>query len=70
MWPVIALDSKEKYTITLGLAQFSAENASQWELIMTGASVATIPIIIIFLIFQKKIIEGVQLTGVKRLSFL
>ncbi len=32
---------------------------------MTGASVATIPIIIIFLIFQKKIIEGVQLTGVK-----
>lgn len=65
MWPVIALDSKEKYTITLGLAQFSAENASQWELIMTGASVATIPIIIIFLIFQKKIIEGVQLTGVK-----
>ena len=65
LWPVIALDSKEKYTITLGLAQFSAENASQWELIMTGASVATIPIIIIFLIFQKKIIEGVQLTGVK-----
>ena len=60
LWPVIALDSKEKYTITLGLAQFSAENASQWELIMTGAS-----IIIIFLIFQKKIIEGVQLTGVK-----
>ncbi len=59
------IGQQRKYTITLGLAQFSAENASQWELIMTGASVATIPIIIIFLIFQKKIIEGVQLTGVK-----
>lgn len=65
LWPVIVLDSKEKYTIPLGLAQFSAENASQWELIMTGAAIATIPIIIIFLIFQKKIIEGIQLTGVK-----
>ena len=65
LWPVIALDSKEKYTIPLALAQFSAENASQWELIMTGATVATVPIIIIFLIFQKQIIEGVQLTGVK-----
>lgn len=65
LWPVIALDSKSKYTITLGLAQFSAENASKWDLIMTGASVATIPIIIIFLIFQRQIIEGIQLTGVK-----
>ena len=65
LWPVIALDSKEKYTITLGLAQFSAENASQWELLMTGASVATIPIIIIFLIFQKKIIGGISMGAVK-----
>ena len=65
LWPVIALDTSEKYTIAVGLAQFSAENSSQWELIMTGAAVATIPIIIIFLIFQKQIIEGVQLTGVK-----
>lgn len=48
-----------------GSGTIFAENASQWELIMTGASVASIPIIIIFLIFQKKIIEGVQLTGVK-----
>ncbi len=56
---------RKVYHYARWLAQFSAENASQWELIMTGASVATIPIIIIFLIFQKKIIEGVQLTGVK-----
>ncbi len=65
LWPVIALDTKAKYTITLGLAQFSAENAARWDLIMTGASVATIPIIVIFLIFQRQIIEGIQLTGVK-----
>ena len=32
---------------------------------MTGSAIATVPVLIIFLIFQKQIIEGIQLTGVK-----
>ncbi len=65
LWPVIVLSDENLYTITVGVAQFSSEVANQWDLIMTGASIATIPVLIIFLIFQKQIIEGVQLTGVK-----
>jgi len=65
LWPVIVLNDKSMYTITVGVAQFSSEMANQWDLIMTGASIATLPVLVIFMIFQKQIIEGIQLTGVK-----
>ena len=65
LWPVIALNNKNLYTITVGISEFSSEMNSQWELIMTGSAIATVPVLIIFLIFQKQIIEGIQLTGVK-----
>jgi len=44
---------------------FSGEMLNEWDLIMTGATIATIPILIVFIIFQRQIIEGIQLTGVK-----
>ena len=65
LWPVIAVDSTEFYTVPVGLSLFSSEASSRWDLIMAGASISTIPILIIFLFFQKQIIEGVHLAGLK-----
>ncbi len=65
LWPVIAIDDPNMYTLPVGLALFSSEVLNEWDLIMTGASIATIPVIIVFLIFQKRIIEGIQLAGLK-----
>lgn len=65
LWPVIVVDQPELYTLPVGLAQFSGESYNQWDLVMTGASIATIPVLIIFFIFQRQIIEGIHLTGIK-----
>jgi multiple sugar transport system permease protein len=65
LWPVIVVDKPEIYTLPVGLAQFSGELINQWDLIMTGASIATIPVLIVFFIFQKQIIEGIHMTGIK-----
>lgn len=65
LWPVVALDDPTKYTLPVGIALFSGEMLNEWDLIMTGATIATIPILIVFIIFQRQIIEGIQLTGVK-----
>lgn len=65
LWPVIAVDSPEIYTLPVGLSLFSGEVYNQWDLIMSGATIATIPVLIVFFIFQKQIIEGIHLTGVK-----
>lgn len=65
LWPVIAVDKKEFYTLPVGLALFSGESYNQWDLVMAGASLATIPVLIVFFIFQRQIIDGIHLTGIK-----
>ncbi len=65
LWPVIITEKMDMRTVPVGLAFFSGEAGSAWELIMAGASMATIPVLIVFLIFQRQIIKGIALTGLK-----
>jgi len=65
LWPLIIASSREFYTLPVGLNFFQGEASSDWELIMTGASLSTIPLMLIFLIFQRQIIKGIALTGLK-----
>ncbi|SMD15294.1 carbohydrate ABC transporter permease [Rhizobium sp. RU36D] len=64
-WPLIVTTSKELYTLPVGLSSFAVEQSIQWEMIMTGAAIATLPTLVIFLIFQRYIVRGVMLAGVK-----
>ena len=65
LWPLIVSSSAELFTVPVGLASFSGEYQSDWEMIMTGAAVATLPTLLVFLILQKYIIRGVILGGLK-----
>lgn len=65
LWPLIVTGSAEFYTIPVGLASFSGEFQSDWEMIMTGAAVATLPTLLVFLFLQRYIIRGVILGGIK-----
>lgn len=63
--PLIYLNTEEKFTVSLGIQQFQGMYHSQWNLMMAAASVAVIPVVIIFLIGQRYFIEGIALTGIK-----
>ena len=65
LWPVIITEKMDMRTLPVGLAFFSGEAGSAWELIMAGASMATVPVILVFAIFQRQIIRGIALTGLK-----
>ena len=65
IWPLIVTNSQELYTLPVGLTTFSVEQSVQWELIMTGAALATIPTLIVFLVFQRYIIRGLAMAGLK-----
>ncbi len=65
IWPLIVTTSKELYTVPIGLSSFAVEQSIQWEKIMTGASIATLPTLIIFLFLQRYIVRGVMLAGLK-----
>ena len=64
-WPLIVTTDRNLYTLPVGLSSFAVEQSIQWEMIMTGAAIATIPTLLIFLFFQRYIVRGVMLAGVK-----
>ena len=65
LWPLIAINESQKYTITVGIANFQGTHGTQYSLIMAGAVIASIPELIFFLIFRRKIIDGIAMTGIK-----
>ena len=62
---LIMLSSTKNLTISLGIAKMQAENSTDFGLIMAGAAFAAIPIIIVFLIFQKYFTKGITMGAVK-----
>jgi multiple sugar transport system permease protein len=65
LWPLIIAKSPSMRTIPVGVALFSGEAGTQWNLIMAASALAILPVLLVFFVFQKQIIEGVVLTGVK-----
>jgi multiple sugar transport system permease protein len=65
LWPLIIISSEDKYTAPVGLALFVVQNRTSWNLLFAGSVIATLPMIIVFMIFQRRFIQGIALTGVK-----
>lgn len=68
MWPLLVTDSVEKKTLPIGLAYFQEVyqyTQPEWNLLMAGSILVTIPIIIIFIFNQKFFVESIKLSGVK-----
>lgn len=63
--PLVFLSSEKLYTIQLGMTKFMTEYASYYSLIMVAAVSSIIPLIIVFLIGQRYILEGMTLGAVK-----
>jgi len=65
LWPVIALNKPQNYTLTVGVANMQGEFMTDWGIIFSGAALAAIPMIIFFLVFQKYFLEGVRMGALK-----
>ncbi|MBS5063205.1 MAG: carbohydrate ABC transporter permease [Hungatella hathewayi] len=63
--PLIFIRSKELYTIPLGLQVYKDDFSAQYELMMAGSTIAIVPILTVFLIFQKHFIAGLANGSVK-----
>lgn len=63
--PLIYLSEKEKSTLALGLSMFVGQQTNEWALLMASSLLMLIPMIAIFFFFQKYIIQGFTMTGIK-----
>jgi multiple sugar transport system permease protein len=65
IWPVYVLFSPEKFTLPPGLAILQGAYSINYPVIMAGAALASIPVLILFVVSQRYIIEGVSRSGLK-----
>lgn len=63
--PLLMLNDMEKMTLPLGLVIFDSQRTSDLSATMAAASMIMIPMIVIFLIFQKQFIKGMTMSGIK-----
>jgi alpha-1,4-digalacturonate transport system permease protein len=65
IWPLIVISDPTKYTIQLALSNFIGEYNVDWGSLLAMSVVTMIPILIVFLIFQKQFIQGMATSGMK-----
>ena len=65
-WPLVVISSDEMWTLPLALRLFTGSagmSATDWWLVMAGATIAVTPMLIIFVLAQKYFVRGIVLTG-------
>lgn len=65
IWPLIVINSKEMFTVDLGLAAFHRKYYVEHGPIAAGALISILPMLLIFIILRRKFMEGIALTGIK-----
>jgi multiple sugar transport system permease protein len=69
-WPMVVLTQDEKFTLPIGLNFFlhyyQSVTGSVWGMILAGTVISVIPVLIIYIIFQRYFIEGFNLSGIKQ----
>ena len=64
-WPLIITTTQEMYTTEIGLTLFQSQFFIEYGLVAAGATVTALPLLLVFFIFQRRIITAVTLTGLK-----
>jgi ABC-type glycerol-3-phosphate transport system permease component len=64
-WPAILLQDPNQYTIPIGIAHFRFAYTTLWPPLMAASVLAIVPILLLFVVFQRYFVAGVASAGVK-----
>ena len=64
-WPLIMISSEKYYTVQLGLSMLNGALYVNWNDIMAASLISILPVLVVFLIFQKQFVEGMAASGIK-----
>ncbi|MBM7570123.1 carbohydrate ABC transporter permease [Aquibacillus albus] len=65
LWPLIVLRSNESMTLPIGLASLISPYGNNYGMLLTGSTLTVVPILIVFLFFQRYFVAGITMGGVK-----
>lgn len=65
LWALIVVNTTEKQVLSVGIALFQGEHFTNTAIMLAAANMATFPILVLFLFFQRQLVEGISLSGLK-----
>lgn len=65
LWPLLVLNSAKTYTLTVGLATLQDKQTLDYGLLMAGAVVASLPMFVMFMFFQRMFVRGIRIGAIK-----
>ena len=65
LWPFLMLQTMDKYTLPVGLSLFNGQYFSNHGGIFAAATIAVVPVLVVYLLFQRQFVEGIALSGIK-----
>lgn len=63
LWPLVVTNSNNTRTIPVGLASFQGQFNTDWHLLMAGSVIALLPVLLVYVLAQKRFVEGITLSG-------
>jgi ABC-type glycerol-3-phosphate transport system permease component len=63
IWPLLVMSSRDKYTLTVGLAFFKGVHYTEYGLLLAGAAINIAPLVVVFFIFQRYFLKGISTSG-------
>jgi multiple sugar transport system permease protein len=65
LWPLIVTRSDEMRVIQVGIQAFMGAHSNQYQLVMAAATVAAAPTLLLFIVLQRQLVQGIKTTGLK-----
>jgi multiple sugar transport system permease protein len=66
LFPLVVANRQETRVVTIGISLLQGQRDTPWNLMMMGSLLATLPMVILFLLLQRYFLEGIAMSGVKR----
>jgi multiple sugar transport system permease protein len=65
IWPVLTITDPKLYQVMQFIGNFRSERTNEDAMLMAGGTLTALPVILIFLYFQRYIVQGIKITGIK-----
>jgi multiple sugar transport system permease protein len=66
LYPLVVANAENTRVVTIGISLLQGQRDTPWNLLMMGSLIATLPMLVLFILLQRYFIEGVSMSGVKR----
>lgn len=65
LWPFLCIYNDQMFTLPIGIPTFISQNSVDYVRPLSAALVASVPVIVMFLLFEKRIVKGISMSGIK-----